>query len=230
MCGEHAYADFDRLRSTGSSPRVRGTPSFLHTDSFVLRIIPACAGNTGRNRDSCGKSRDHPRVCGEHDRINNNGNYEPGSSPRVRGTQLTKEEIYEILRIIPACAGNTRGAGKILQKQKDHPRVCGEHILGTIFCTGLKGSSPRVRGTPNARPEVSVHLRIIPACAGNTYPFNHKWRHGQDHPRVCGEHCVWLFVALAPQGSSPRVRGTLIAWNCCILPLRIIPACAGNTA
>ena len=51
----------------------------------------------------------------------------------------------------------------------------------------------------------------------------------RDHPRVCGEHPLWLSRSRFGVGSSPRMRGTLC--RCCRTRFRlgIIPAYVGNT-
>ena len=92
-----------------------------------------------------------------------------------------------------------------------------------------KGSSPRVRGTPQIHVCDGRRTGIIPACAGNTDTFDHVVEFVGDHPRVCGEHTACSCDMNVGEGSSPRVRGTLRAQ---ILPRNadgIIPACAGNT-
>ncbi len=48
------------------------------------------------------------------------------------------------------------------------------------------------------------------------------------HPRVCGEHNVWVYVSASSFGSSPRVRGTSSAMTTPAGSPRFIPACAGN--
>ena len=52
-------------------------------------------------------SGDHPRVCGEHHVDIVVAFDGTGSSPRVRGTQKRLYAADKLLRIIPACAGNT---------------------------------------------------------------------------------------------------------------------------
>ena len=149
MCGEH------RRRSVAQE--------------VVPGIIPACAGSTlvwgdgapdppgssphvrgaptGRARPWA-SARDHPRMCGEHQRSKGKGAHAVGSSPHVRGAQLL--EFLHVLGagIIPACAGRTevswtppvlragssphvRGAPCCRTafgcRRRDHPRMCGEH-------------------------------------------------------------------------------------------------------
>ena len=51
----------------------------------------------------------------------------------------------------------------------------------------------------------------------------------RDHPRACGEHELIEHLNASPQGSSPRMRGTLpCSWRVG-LQSGIIPAHAGNT-
>ena len=73
-----------------------------------------------------------------------------------------------LIRFIPACAGNTpldkRGQGVATV----HPRVCGEHVLAVKASLQTRGSSPRVRGTPAGVGQRLFLKRFIPACAGNT--------------------------------------------------------------
>ena len=48
------------------------------------------------------------------------------------------------------------------------------------------------------------------------------------HPRVCGERSVGARKGVLSAGSSPRVRGTLVAPSQARRFHRFIPACAGN--
>ena len=173
------------------------------------RIIPACAGNTlPRARATC-RTRDHPRVCGEHETHPVTVAMTLGSSPRVRGTPVVVLSVSVRFGIIPACAGNTQGRIGVNVAVRDHPRVCGEHETNTAKGRRFKGSSPRVRGT-RARHDGGLPDRgIIPACAGNTHPRQPPPRTCRDHPRVCGEHAYQPMDEEADEGSSPRVRGTL---------------------
>ena len=85
-------------------------------------------------------------------------------------------------------------------------RVQREVAAGVV---GVRGSSPRVRGTPNASPSAPCPRRFIPACAGNSpeQPEEREFVHG----------------------SSPRVRGTRGVRVLGEAGRRFIPACAGNS-
>ena len=193
------------------------------------RIIPACAGNTASTANAYAPFPDHPRVCGEHDVKRNMRCCRYGSSPRVRGTPPISDKQHTFPRIIPACAGNTRGWLPTGSVPTDHPRVCGEHTGCGWHGMYQVGSSPRVRGTLSCCCQVLPGERIIPACAGNTKANRAAARNPSDHPRVCGEHPPTVTGALESFGSSPRVRGTHVRGQANVCSLRIIPACAGNT-
>ena len=152
-----------------------------------------------------------------------------GSSPRVRGTPFGCVLLAVGAGIIPACAGNTRTPRGFRTGRRDHPRVCGEHDHIGHGGIRVKGSSPRVRGTPGRRVCAQAMRGIIPACAGNTLRPSHASSMHGDHPRVCGEHTEGTSKTARWQGSSPRVRGTRTARTETGGDPGIIPACAGNT-
>ena len=239
-----------RIRcAPGSSPRVRGTRPRPHRDGRKRRFIPACAGNTcscARRLPTCPV---HPRVCGEHEGGDRSRGNLGGSSPRVRGTQSRSDARSPQRRFIPACAGNTNARTLQRQLKPVHPRVCGEHVSFGRCSVRLRGSSPRVRGTPAERPHPLDRLRFIPACAGNTSSARLISATISVHPRVCGEHRNVANAAGDTYGSSPRVRGTRRrrasvdrrrrfiprvrgtrrGRRCPHQYRRFIPACAGNT-
>ena len=214
----------------GSSPRVRGTPTAVALYSAESGIIPACAGNTRSFSSNLFMLLDHPRVCGEHAEWDSSRAYEPGSSPRVRGTPLKMRPSALVQGIIPACAGNTGMSRPDRLLPEDHPRVCGEHARLLLRCAYIWGSSPRVRGTPCSGEIARTLGGIIPACAGNTRLSSKFPAPVRDHPRVCGEHEMLGRYTSIDEGSSPRVRGTRPAIPSLETYLGIIPACAGNTS
>ena len=71
-------------------------------------------------------------------------------------------------------------------------------------------------------------FRFIPAGAGNG-TISAPWRSRSSvHPRGCGERSFRNFPENVRAGSSPRVRGTVIARNLQGKNSRFIPAGAGN--
>ena len=91
VCGEHRSTLMVSWSAWGSSPRMRGTPVFIHSWIFMLGIIPAYAGNTKSPSTCWVTSRDHPRVCGEHAIPSLSHLCLAGSSPRMRGTPCVCE-------------------------------------------------------------------------------------------------------------------------------------------
>ncbi len=107
MCGEHFAGIFHLLELTGSSPHVRGAPKYLQSFVTPTGIIPACAGSTEPPYETPCDSRDHPRMCGEHNGITVGTPVRLGSSPHVRGALHASLWHCLCLGIIPACAGST---------------------------------------------------------------------------------------------------------------------------
>ena len=127
----------------------------------------------------------------------------------MRGTQSAITTLRIVQRIIPAHAGNTR----ILNRLR---RVC-------------RGSSPRMRGTPDVLKSWIGPVGIIPAHAGNTRAATPPPAVREDHPRACGEHQPVYPALLVTVGSSPRMRGTHDPITALCVLRGIIPAHAGNT-
>ena len=196
VCGEHDFYCPHSPRTTGSSPRMRGTRTPASRESVQNGIIPAYAGNTSLSGNLEDFGGDHPRVCGEHVRNDRAIEARAGSSPRMRGTRDTLGGAVRPPGIIPAYAGNTKGFGKFRVHTGDHPRVCGEHKHGVERGHLRAGSSPRMRGTRACRDHVLVTSGIIPAYAGNTSASKAQLKTAGDHPRVCGEHCWVIYFFL----------------------------------
>ncbi len=229
VCGEHVRSNPRCQKSSGSSPRVRGTRKNPRHADENGRFIPACAGNTALGNPLATAAAVHPRVCGEHKVCISHSTLISGSSPRVRGTHKIVSEIKESGRFIPACAGNTNPTHPRSDQSPVHPRVCGEHRVTDVEVGNAAGSSPRVRGTRADPACARVRSRFIPACAGNTAAACEASWPGAVHPRVCGEHGQCIGKIRRVFGSSPRVRGTHSHERQRHLPARFIPACAGNT-
>ena len=172
---------------------------------------------------------DHPRVCGEHSRRARTAAAWAGSSPRMRGAPALLKSHGFAGGIIPAYAGSTHAPTPWTHRGRDHPRVCGEHLVrGRLVCV-RQGSSPRMRGALAREVAAYDRLGIIPAYAGSTLLARRVEPHRQDHPRVCGEHWISELGISKSTGSSPRMRGARSSGSRVRLPLRIIPAYAGST-
>ena len=151
------------------------------------RITPACAGKSPASGPGCGKTGDHPRVCGEKTRYQNLKTTIQGSPPRVRGKAGPAAAPCPALRITPACAGKRMFFFACSFFFWDHPRVCGEKLLPRAVLGPASG--------------------ITPACAGKSPTAKQRGIPGRDHPRVCGEKLHLLLCVNRRYGSPPRVRG-----------------------
>ena len=212
----------------GSSPRVRGTHGARDRWRRRSRFIPACAGNAAADSGVGAARAVHPRVCGERAVEAASFALSGGSSPRVRGTLHRVERGVRRERFIPACAGNAPSGDVWTAIATVHPRVCGERRSWAAAMRSSAGSSPRVRGTRPISILGNMLSRFIPACAGNASANRWIASRAAVHPRVCGERGVVGDGELRPNGSSPRVRGTLRLPERVTLRVRFIPACAGN--
>ncbi|EGK71178.1 hypothetical protein METUNv1_02565 [Methyloversatilis universalis FAM5] len=107
-CGERAATSQRATRSTGSSPRMRGTGlPRMHTASH-RRFIPAHAGNGRHLGLPIPQQAVHPRACGERGSWAYEWANGRGSSPRMRGTGTMTSHSVIVRRFIPAHAGNGR--------------------------------------------------------------------------------------------------------------------------
>ena len=152
-----------------------------------------------------------------------------GSSPHARGAPTATAPAVASPRIIPACAGSTRTPPRPATPSRDHPRMRGEHLEGTLRMRGSEGSSPHARGAPRPRAPRAHRLGIIPACAGSTFQRLPGEAHWRDHPRMRGEHGFLGPGGRRRLGSSPHARGAPSRHIRVLQGIRIIPACAGST-
>ena len=127
VCGEHADNFLESDPKTGSSPRMRGTRSWIPSRWLRGGLIPTYAGNTQIIAEAGLIERAHPHVCGEHLPSRALWVKRMGSSPRMRGTPAVAFCSHATSGLIPTYAGNTIWRAGRVQK--------------------LSGSSPRMRGT-----------------------------------------------------------------------------------
>ena len=208
-CAGNSRSTSTRWTRNSVHPRVCGELAAKRGEKAIpRRFIPACAGNSRGGRSACESLPVHPRVCGELDDALAGDAVKVGSSPRVRGTPPRCYGEVRAIRFIPACAGNSTSRGRGRGTMAVHPRVCGELVPIIAQSVGVRGSSPRVRGTRPREAAGPRGFRFIPACAGNSLPSTTEHCHAPVHPRVCGELAIFRSTAGPSSGSSPRVRGT----------------------
>ena len=130
----------------GSPPLARGIHRTLSQQSAHLGITPACAGNTRKAKVIAVYPQDHPRLRGEYPSLTPAGITLLGSPPLARGIQrnITTRKVDR--RITPACAGNTGGGSGDDGRQRDHPRLRGEYLVGAFSSRISDRDHPRLRG------------------------------------------------------------------------------------
>ncbi len=228
VCGGTRSGGAARLPWLGLSPRVRGNHFMIVALRFMIRSIPACAGEPAgrwRRRSAPGV---YPRVCGGTVAVYRDDADEAGLSPRVRGNRCRPRLRLYQHGSIPACAGEPPGNGLRGWAAPVYPRVCGGTAPGVLNRRGLMGLSPRVRGNRHDGFAYSIILGSIPACAGEPGRRRPRKPLSQVYPRVCGGTGPWRLRLATGRGLSPRVRGNLMSSSSACIGLRSIPACAGE--
>ena len=214
----------------GSSPHTRGARGGTAARAAAPGIIPAYAGSTFSPIWTREKSRDHPRIRGEHGNRDDAALRQIGSSPHTRGAPRNVFKAINQTRIIPAYAGSTGCLASTRVTARDHPRIRGEHSPVEPSYSKHEGSSPHTRGAHAGLRRRRDPRRIIPAYAGSTPRRRSATRRTADHPRIRGEHASWPETVTRSPGSSPHTRGALRRLYGQALQVRIIPAYAGSTS
>ncbi len=229
MRGEHSQVACSCQVAPGSPPHARGARSWSLSFLRSGRITPACAGSTVPPPTAASRSRDHPRMRGEHASVKADKRRRGGSPPHARGAHQPSPVQSGRQRITPACAGSTSSGLPTRAVKGDHPRMRGEHGVGMVGPDEHSGSPPHARGAP---PLICHRLSrggITPACAGSTCSTRSTLSPSPDHPRMRGEHTSHLHYYLLQPGSPPHARGAHVESPDELDPQRITPACAGST-
>ncbi len=92
--GEHQRGGCASKSRAGSSPRARGTRQAQAAEVVRRRFIPAGAGNTCALPVAKCRETVHPRGRGEHYEMIARSSCRSGSSPRARGTLLTRRRRW----------------------------------------------------------------------------------------------------------------------------------------
>ena len=196
---------------------------------YSIGITPACAGNRYNYKVTTQMHRDHPRLRGEQLLRLMDGKHLVGSPPLARGTEQICLSKRERAGITPACAGNRCRLIRCDGVRGDHPRLRGEQCKVYVANCSDRGSPPLARGTDVFVSAECATAGITPACAGNSRPELHRYRHCRDHPRLRGEQLILLITLGMKMGSPPLARGT-VGWLLYLSAAhRITPACAGNS-
>ena len=148
----------------------------------------------------------------------------------MRGKLNGELTVGELIGITPACAGKTDASDDYISPELDHPRMCGENSFVPSSASSNKGSPRHVRGKPTIKSRLAQAMGITPACAGKTFVQALQISICQDHPRMCGENVMTLYLGFEEMGSPPHVRGKPPFVERKLSGTGITPACAGKTA
>ena len=137
---------------------------------FTLRITPAYAGKSEPSGFMLPTSQDHPRLCGEKPAQSILSLPEQGSPPPMRGKALIWNNFSPNRGITPAYAGKRPVVAAVLNRVRDHPRLCGEKTISRNFSRFSSGSPPPMRGKEPVVLLTLRHIGITPAYAGKSSP------------------------------------------------------------
>ena len=174
--------------------------------------------------------RDHPRSRGVYPGRPLIMSPFSGSSPLARGLPRQRAHHSKAGRIIPARAGFTRVARRIVFASKDHPRSRGVYCAWCAMLASRGGSSPLARGLLITRASRYAYPWIIPARAGFTSGSRSCEPGRKDHPRSRGVYRGDRRPGGGEGGSSPLARGLHQERREHSRQLGIIPARAGFTS
>ena len=133
-CGGAVATQYLGVQCAGPSPRVRGSPSVFDRIRLRHGSIPAGAGEPVTVNRASAWRRVHPRGCGGADAETIASLFEPGPSPRVRGSRGQIRRENPLLGSIPAGAGEPYAIADIVDGFWVHPRGCG----GATTCTASR--------------------------------------------------------------------------------------------
>ena len=190
--------------------------------------IPAYAGEPPSPRHARRRRGVYPRACGGTRYYQAGKALFQGLSPRMRGNRQPAEALQHRPGSIPAHAGEPRGIPRHENPTGVYPRACGGTLAGSVTLACVLGLSPRMRGNHPEADGRAVHIRSIPAHAGEPPDLSAPETPGGVYPRACGGTAVYLTPASADDGLSPRMRGNRIVEPLAGRRRRSIPAHAGE--
>ena len=109
VCGGTGAGKAGAAHIGGLSPRMRGNRCSRVVVRYMGGSIPAYAGEPPRQTSDNDKARVYPRVCGGTVRANGDGTLTYGLSPRMRGNHNPAAARDDLVRSIPAYAGEPPG-------------------------------------------------------------------------------------------------------------------------
>ena len=212
----------------GSPPHMRGKDALYEAYCRYCGITPAHAGKRSNGQAMYPPGTDHPRTCGEKVGLPMRTETVPGSPPHMRGKGFKPHPSCAGIGITPAHAGKSLGRGRRFQRDRDHPRTCGEKNIWISLCSSFSGSPPHMRGKACSVNCQYIFYGITPAHAGKRTTRPPPRCPAWDHPRTCGEKYLVEEDGDAITGSPPHMRGKDTSPSLAPVSKGITPAHAGK--
>ena len=177
------------------------------------------------------------------------GRYAP--PPHAWGIQRAAHAAGRLRRFIPTCVGNTAALTTGKPVPAVHPHMRGEYFHCRQSSKASAGSSPHAWGIRKKCSSLSMALRFIPTCVGNTERLRedrvehhgsspHAWGilfrgflsrfSGRFIPTYVGNTTIASLSRGTSTGSSPHAWGIQSCFRPSKRECRFIPTCVGNTA
>ena len=215
-------------RSSGLSPRGRGSLGAVDVLDDLVGSIPAWAGEPRSCTRSSGCPRVYPRVGGGALIDSGTDEIFTGLSPRGRGSRIGARASRRPDGSIPAWAGEPSSTDTPWMVRRVYPRVGGGARSASVRCDRSSGLSPRGRGSLTHHEVALGTLRSIPAWAGEPRGRARCRTLGKVYPRVGGGASSIGCATRTTEGLSPRGRGSLVLPRSIPDKRRSIPAWAGE--
>ncbi len=216
--------------SYGLSPPARGSPLLKVLDHVRDGPIPARAGEPSSWTPLSEWVRAYPRPRGGAESRPAEEHDPAGLSPPARGSPDRRPTRPRRLGPIPARAGEPRFASWSSRSDRAYPRPRGGAAPVSTGTAGLNGLSPPARGSRPRAVLNYIHVRPIPARAGEPSgpePSPCTW---EAYPRPRGGACHVSGLATCLGGLSPPARGSRSSAETLSAMVRPIPARAGEPA
>ena len=146
LCGEKRTAVQQLVNHEGSPPPMRGKVFQKCPIKIAAGITPAYAGKSTASDALPVFPWDHPRLCGEKEKIAKTSRIDLGSPPPMRGKVQAVDWTELFIRITPAYAGKSLHELGHYLLGEDHPRLCGEKSCTSSRVRSGTGSPPPMRG------------------------------------------------------------------------------------
>ena len=149
--------------------------------------IPAPAGEPSHALSLAKTAPVYPRACGGTFLEQAATKREVGLSPRLRGNRTACQPAGNILRSIPAPAGEPNRLTLSRLSVRVYPRACGGTWYGTWFEPKMRGLSPRLRGTAVSCQTTISASGLSPRLRGNQVDGNEHKSAAGSIPAPAGE-------------------------------------------